>query len=150
MDAMSRTLRRIVVGVVIGATILLAGKFYVGLKNVLYDKSMNANVFQRARQLPDIPLGVVVPAGNRWVANAFVAERSTDGIAVLILDDHYRGDDAMYRSGSGVIGDDISKPLLCALPADAALKAIVIDPVVSSLIEANCGGVGGGLSSAVR
>ncbi len=136
---MSRYFFRILVLFLIGVIIFSGIKFYYSFKRIVHDKSINANVLQRLYEKPDIPLGTAVAPANRWASNAFIAERQADGIAVLILDDHYRGDDPAYRSASGVIGDEISNSLLCSLRAQATAQVIVIDPVVSTLIEAKCG-----------
>jgi hypothetical protein len=73
--------------------------------------------------------------------NAFVADKSNEEgkrIAVLVLDDHYRSGDPSYRSESGVIGDRVSKVVLCSVPAQAREKKVTIDAAVQRLIAAEC------------
>ena len=119
--------------------------WYRSFERVVHDKAANADGMQRLwRQAPNLPIGVVVPSNNRWNQHAFVAERSTryndrGGVGILILDDHYTGDDETYSSGNGVIGDDLSAALLCAVPAKAALSGVIIDPIVKSMIATRCG-----------
>lgn len=115
----------------------------MSMSRVFHDKAVNADALQRLWSYgTQVPLGVVVPAANRWTTRAFAAERSGGGpsrrIAVLILDDHYRGDDPTYRSKSGIIGDDVSTALLCSVPAQAARKGVHIDPLVSDMIRTRC------------
>jgi hypothetical protein len=72
---------------------------------------------------------------------AFVADTSSEEgkrIAVLVLDDHYRGGDPTYRSESGVIGDRISQPVLCSVPSQARTSRVSLDPAVRNLILAKC------------
>jgi hypothetical protein len=106
-----------------------------------HDKSANSQLAMLRLDSRGVPLGSVQPAGNRWMKQAFVADASTeDGgkVAVLILDDHYRGGDPSYRSESGVIGDRISKPVLCSVPSQARTKNVSLDPAVRRLIAAEC------------
>jgi len=106
-----------------------------------HDKSINSKVGILWQDPKGVPIGVVQPPNNRWMKEAFVADASNEEgkkVAVLILDDHYRGGDPTYRSESGVIGDEISKPVLCSVPAQARAKNISLDPVVQRLILAEC------------
>lgn len=130
--------------------ILIAGGlaiyWWIGMNNIIHDKAVNADALQRlwgyGRR---IPLRTVVPAHNRWTDKAFIAGVATPSGAepgrdasVLILDDHYRGSDPTYRSKSGVIGDPVSLPLLCSLPAQASWKGVDLDPVVLQLVHSSC------------
>ena len=106
-----------------------------------HDKSINSRLSQLWDDPQGVPLGLVQPMNNRWMKRAFVADASAeDGkkVAVLILDDHYWSDDRTYRSKSGLIGDRISTPVLCSVPAQARRKNVPVDPVVQSLIAAQC------------
>jgi hypothetical protein len=106
-----------------------------------HDKSINSQMGILWLDPQGVPIGVVQSANNRWMKHAFVADRSNeDGkqIAVLVLDDHYRGGDPSYRSESGVIGDPISKSVLCAVPEQAAAKHVALDPVIQRLIRTHC------------
>ncbi len=80
-----------------------------------HDKSINSRLGILWLDPQGVPLGLVQPPNNRWMEQAFVADASREGgmkVAVLILDDHYRSGDPTYRSQSGVIGDQISTPVL--------------------------------------
>ena len=124
---------------------MYAIQWAIDFQKIGHDKEINSDVFQRLHRENKLPLGTLVPQNNHWISNAFVAESSRDGYAVLIIDDHYRGDDPAYRSESGVIGDEISRRVLCSLPAQARSKAVIIDPVVAQLIKSQC--ANGGFSS---
>jgi hypothetical protein len=110
----------------------------------IHDKAINADSLQRlwtyGRQ---VPLGEVVPAKNRWIPNAFIAEAAPPqpgtSTRVMILDDHYWGSDPSYRSPSGIIGDDISNGLLCSVEGQAVKTGVTIDEVVSRRIRHKCG-----------
>ena len=106
-----------------------------------HDKSINSQFGILWLDPQGVPVGVVQPRNNRWMEEAFIADRSTEEgkkIAVLILDDHYRGGDPTYRSESGVIGDRISHAVLCSVPAQAQTKRVALDPVIQRLIAAQC------------
>jgi hypothetical protein len=106
-----------------------------------HDKSINTQLAILRENPKGVPLGLVQPSNNRWMKEAFLADApSEDGkkIALLILDDHFRGGDPAYRSESGVIGDRISKPVLCSVPAQARTKNVLLDPAVRRLIVAEC------------
>ena len=106
-----------------------------------HDKSVNSELQILWFDPHGMPIGVVQSANNRWMEHAFVADRSKeDGkrIAVLVLDDHYRGGDPTYRSESGVIGDPISNAVLCSIPVQARQKKVAIDHAVQRLIAAKC------------
>ena len=120
----------------------IAIHWFIQMDRVFHDKAVNANALQRIRQYErEIPLRTVVLPHNRWTDNAFVAEPSTNGagaISVLIVDDHYRGSDPAYRTDAGLIGDEISLPLLCSLPSQAAAKGVRLDAVVMRSIHTRC------------
>ena len=125
-----------------GAFLLLSNCAWEFSK-VLHDKEVNANSLERLwAEGRSVPMGVVVPANNRWAPNAFVSEPSPpqpgQNTHVLILDDHYRGDDQGYRTPNGIIGDDISHSLLCSLPQNAAIQKITIDAIVLAKIRKEC------------
>lgn len=106
-----------------------------------HDKSINSRMAMLWLDPQDVPLGVVQPAGNLWMKEAFVADApAEDGkkVALLVLDDHYRSGDPTYRSESGVIGDRIGKPVLCSVTAQARRKKVALDPAVRRLIHAEC------------
>lgn len=107
-----------------------------------HDKAVNADSLQRLRNYGgQLPLGVVIPAGNRWASNAFVAEKSDeagDAIAVVLLDDHYQGSDPIYGSAGGLIGDKISTGLFCSLPRLARQQNVILDPAVEAAIQREC------------
>ena len=106
-----------------------------------HDKSINSQLQILWRAPNGVAAGTVQPADNRWMDNAFVADKPTEQgkkIAVLILDDHYRSGDPTYRSESGVIGDRISRDVLCSVPLQARTKKVALDPVVQELINAEC------------
>ena len=110
--------------------------------NVSHDYSVNSELQILWEDPKGAPLGVVLPAGNRWMENAFVADQSHgEGkkVAVLILDDHYRSGDLTLRSENGVIGDPISRKVLCSVPAQAVRKQVTIDRTVQRLISKQCG-----------
>jgi hypothetical protein len=56
----------------------------------------------------------------------------------MILDNHYRGSDPTYRTPSGVIGDQLSRDLLCSLPAKAAALRVALDSIVAAEIRSQC------------
>ena len=106
-----------------------------------HDKSINSELGILWLDPQGVPVGVVQSANSRWMENAFVADKSNeDGkrIAVLVLDDHYRSGDPSYRSESGVIGDRVSKVVLCSVPAQAREKKVALDAAVQRLIAAEC------------
>jgi hypothetical protein len=106
-----------------------------------HDKSINSQLGILWLEPEGVPIGVVQAANNRWMRQAFVADRSGDKgkkIAVLILDDHYRSGDPLYGTESGVIGDRISRAVLCSVPSQARTKMVVLDPVVQHFIAAEC------------
>ena len=108
---------------------------------VSHDKSLNSRLGILWNQHQGVPLGIVLPAKNPWIENAFVAEASGNDhrhVVALILDDHYRSGDFSLRSESGVIGDRLSRKVLCSVPAQARTKSIALDPVVQSLIAVEC------------
>lgn len=91
-----------------------------------------------------VPLRTLIPANNRWMENAFIADESREegkAVAVLILDDHYKSGDYSLRSQSGVIGDEISRAVLCSVPTQAKRKKVSLDEVVRRRISAICGNV---------
>ncbi|MBC9030767.1 hypothetical protein IAG41_00025 [Sphingomonas sp. JC676] len=135
---MYRTAFKVLPWPLIGALLACAVQFYSSFQKNAHDKGFNADVLQPLRGQENLPIGTIVPQNNRWKSNAFVAERSGADNAVLILDDHYRGSDPAYRSDSGVIGDEISRTLLCSLPTHAKMKAVIIDPVVAHMISSKC------------
>ncbi|XJJ67994.1 hypothetical protein WBP07_02930 [Novosphingobium sp. BL-8A] len=108
---------------------------------ISHDKSINSDL-QRLWDNPQgLPLGVAVPANNRWMPNAFVADRSSGEfrkVSLLILDDHYRSTDPAYLSENGVIGGVISGNVLCSIPVQSLRNNIELDPAVRKLIEAEC------------
>ena len=107
-----------------------------------HDKSLNSRLQGLWAEPRRVPLGAVVPANNTWMENAFVADASRENgkaVAILVLDDHYRSGDPTLRSESGVIGDPISKPLLCSIPSQARAKKVTLDPVVRRMINSECG-----------
>lgn len=106
-----------------------------------HDKSINAQLGILWLDPKGVPVGVVQPANNRWMEAAFVADKSTEQgkkINVLVLDDHYRSGDPIYRSENGVIGDRISQEVLCSVPSQSRSKKVALDPVVQYLITAEC------------
>jgi hypothetical protein len=106
-----------------------------------HDKSINSQLGILWLDPAGVPVGVVQPDNNRWMEDAFVADTSTEKgkkIAMLVLDDHYRGSDPTYRSESGVIGDRIGRAVLCSVPSQARAKKVALDPVVQRLIAAEC------------
>jgi hypothetical protein len=106
-----------------------------------HDKSINSQLQAFWLDPQGVPIGRVQPAKNRSMEEAFLADASSEEgkkIAVLILDDHYRGGDPSYRSESGVIGDRISKPVLCSVPSQARASGVSLDPAVQHLILAEC------------
>jgi hypothetical protein len=106
-----------------------------------HDKSINSQLGILWLDPKGVPVGIVQPAHNHWMEEAFVADASSEKgkkIAVLILDDHYRGGDSAYRSESGVIGDRISREVLCSIPSQSQAKQVTLDPVVQHLIAAEC------------
>ena len=109
---------------------------------VSHDKSLNSR-FERLWLDPaGVPLGVVIPANNHWMENAFVADVSReDGkkVAVMILDAHYISGDGTLRSESGVIGDTMSRRVLCSLPVQAQEKGVTLDNAVKRLVKSECG-----------
>ena len=112
---------------------------------ISHDKSLNSRVAILWMNPRGAPLGIVVPAKNRWMENSFIAEASHDKltkIAVLILDDHYESGDYSLRSESGVVGDEISRNVLCSVQAQARGKRVSLDPVVQRLIVSRCGNGG--------
>lgn len=119
------------------------GYWAIDMNRVSHDKAVNADALQRLWSFgTQIPLGVVIPANNQWTTRAFVAERF-DGdpprqTSILILDDHYRGDDPTYRSDSGVIGNELSIGLLCSIPTQASIKRVNLDPIVLGMIRSRC------------
>lgn len=121
--------------------VAVAGWFLFTVMAVGHDKSMNSRLQVLWEEPRGVPLGIVVPADNRWIENAFVAEASdaTDKqIAVLLLDDHYMSGDYSLRSRSGVIGDKISREVLCSVPAQARTANVDLDAVIQRVIAAEC------------
>jgi hypothetical protein len=119
----------------------VAGWLIYTLAVLSHDKSINSQVQSLWLDPQGVPVGVVQPANNRWMKEAFIADTSTEEgkmVAVLILDDHYRSNDATYRSESGIIGDQISPSVLCSLPSQALKNGVAIDPVVERLIAKEC------------
>jgi hypothetical protein len=112
---------------------------------VSHDKSVNSEVGILWETGDHVPLGTVVPPNNRWIDHAFIAERATpEGLvkrSILVLDDHYRSGDPTLRTETGVIGDSISREVLCSVPAQAKAQAntVKLDPVVQRLISNKCG-----------
>ena len=129
-------------GVIAIAIAGIAAWLLYTLSVVSHDKSLNS-MLQSVWSRPEgVPLRVVVPARNRWMENAFIADSSTDPskpLAVLILDDHYRSGDYSLRSQSGVVGDRPGREVLCSVPAQARSARVELDPVVRDLITAECG-----------
>jgi hypothetical protein len=122
--------------------VAIAAWFVFTMVNVTHDYSVNSQLQILWENPKGAPLGLVVTANNRWMENAFVADESReDGkkVAVLILDDHYRSDDLTLRSQSGVIGDPISRKVLCSIPAQAEHKHVAVDRKVQLLIDEQCG-----------
>ena len=122
--------------------VAFVGYWMIGMQRIVHDKAINSDALQRVENYGRrVPLGTVVPAHNRWTTNAFIAEASDKevygGTSVLILDDHYRGGDPTYRTESGVIGD-LSVPLLCSIPSQAAGRGVYVDPAVLRLIHSRC------------
>ena len=117
-----------------------AGWMLFILVGLSHDWSINSKLQMLWMDPQGVPLGVVQPTNNRWMKEAFVADTGQDGkkIAVLILNDHYRSGDPTYRSKSGVIGDRVSKPVLCSIPSQARRKKVSLDPAVQRLITAEC------------
>lgn len=106
-----------------------------------HDKSINSRLAMLWLDPQGVPIGVVQPPDNRWMEEAFVADVPTEEdkkIAVLVLDDHYRSGDPTYRSQSGVIGDRISKRVLCSVPSQARARRVSLDPAVQRLIRSEC------------
>ena len=134
------------------ASAAVVGVFVVQFEREVHDKSASAEV-GRLDFSPDpqLPFGVVVPAHNRWTKYAFIAQPidaaqtrrpgEEQRALSLVLNDHYRGDDPDYGTASGVIGDDLSSTALCSIPAQAAQKQVIVDPVVNGLIQSRCGNV---------
>ena len=110
---------------------------------ISHDKSVNSEVGILWETNDRVPLRTVVPANNHWIDHAFIAEpvkgKRFVRRAVLIVDDHYRGGDPTLRSETGVIGDMISRQVLCSIPAQAQAEAVTLDPVVRKLVSAECG-----------
>ena len=107
-----------------------------------HDKTLNSRLQLLWSKPGGVPLRIVVPPSTRWMENAFIAEASEEEVkpvAVLILDDHYRSGDYMLRSKSGVVGDEISREVLCSVPEQARSDKVRLDPVVQRLIAAECG-----------
>jgi hypothetical protein len=136
-----------VLNVVIASGAVLAVAFFgywiIAFSRINHDKAVNVDALQRLWSYGvHVPLNVVVPANNKWTHHAFVAERFESDpprqTSVLILDDHYRGDDPTYRSEDGIIGNQLSKGLLCSLPAQASEKHVTLDSRVAGKIEAEC------------
>jgi hypothetical protein len=130
--------------ILLGA-LIFAGLWYSGFQRIVHDKAVNADALQRLwAHADELPLNTVIPARNQWTPNAFVAEKRPGArpgkVSVLVLDDHYRGDDDSYRSQGGVIGDEISHGLLCSLPQKAGIKHVAIDPIVMRMITTSCAG----------
>ncbi|AQR72426.1 hypothetical protein BXU08_00965 [Sphingomonas sp. LM7] len=138
---MYRLARKLLPWLLVGALLTGAVLFYLDVTRTSHDKAINADVLQPLREQKDLPFGTVVPRDNRWEANAFIAEYRDGKIAVLILDDHYWGGDPAYRSGNGVIGDDISYGLLCSIPAQARARRVALDPAVDIMIKSHCSDV---------
>src|SRR5438270_2185471 len=106
-----------------------------------HDKSINSELGILWDDPKGAPLCIVQAPKNRWMESAFVADASREKgkkIALLVLDDHYRSGDSLYRSESGVIGDPISDAVLCSVPSQAAPKNVVLDPLVQRLISVRC------------
>jgi hypothetical protein len=121
------------------------GYWIIAFNRITHDKAVNADALQRLWSYGvQVPLNVVVPANNKWTDHAFVAERFDADpprrTSVLILDDHYRGDDPTYRSEDGVIGDQLSLRLLCSIPAQASQKGVELDTRVFERIRNECSG----------
>jgi hypothetical protein len=117
------------------------GWFLFTISVVGHDKSVNSRLQRLWSDAGGVPLGTVVPANNRWMENAFVADQSGETgkqVVVLILDDHYRSGDESLRSESGVIGDSISPQILCSIPMQARTRQVVLDPAVRKLIADEC------------
>ena len=118
-----------------------AGWLVYSWVGISHDKSVNSRLQMLWLNPEGVPLGQVQPANNRWMQQAFVADLSREegkAVAVLILDDHYRGGDPTYRSASGVIGDRITKHVLCSIPSQARARNVSLDPAVRRLIRAEC------------
>jgi hypothetical protein len=116
--------------------------FFYTLSVLSHDKTLNGQLQDVWANPRGVPLRVVVPPNNTWMDRAFVADVSSDrfkGVAVLILDDHYRSRDPTYRSDSGVVGDPVSHRVLCSVPEQARAKKVVLDAVVARSIDAICG-----------
>lgn len=145
MTAKTRTTGLLRAAIVIVAAVLLVGVgvSWWGFQQTIHDKAVNSDSLQKLQSGGfDIPVGVVVPAKNKWVPNAFVAEpagtESGKEINVLILDDHYVGNDFTLRSANGLIGGDLTLALFCSLPAKAAQANVRLDRVVSTEIAKQC------------
>ena len=119
-----------------------AGWLVYSWVGISHDKSINSRLQMLWLDPEGVPLGQVQSANNRWMKQAFVADASREdgkAVAVLILDDHYRGGDPTYRSASGVIGDRITKSVLCSIPSQARARNVPLDPAVRRLIRTGCG-----------
>jgi len=85
---------------------------------ISHDKSVNSEVGILWESSDRVPLGTVVPANNRWIEHAFIADSANGRHLVrrraLILDDHYLSSDPTLRTDTGVIGDAISREVLCS------------------------------------
>jgi len=108
----TRTLQSFLLVLLLLAPMGLLAWWLIGMSRIFHDKAINADALQRLWSYGrSVPLQTVVPAHNRWTAHAFVAEASDEEpgrhTSVLILDDHYRGNDPTYRSQSGVVGNDL-------------------------------------------
>jgi len=128
----------VVCAVLFGA---VAGWLIYTLAVLSHDKSINSELGILWDNPHGVPVGVVQPQNSRWMKEAFIADASTEQgkkMAVLVLDDHYRSGDPLYRSTSGVIGDRISKTVLCSVPAQARNRNVALDPAVQHLITVAC------------
>jgi hypothetical protein len=120
------------------------GWFWFTLSVVGHDKAVNSRLQMLWSDPKSVPLRTLIPANNRWMENAFIADESREegkAVAVLILDDHYKSGDYSLRSQSGVIGDEISRAVLCSVPTQAKRKKVSLDEVVRRRISAICGNV---------
>jgi hypothetical protein len=131
----------------IGFALALAFIAYwiIGFSRITHDKSVSSDLQRLWLDGDQLQAGVVVAGNNRWTEHAFVADkviRPEPGkkALVLILDDHYRGDDPTYRSDTGIIGDDLSPGILCSVDAQAAAKRVALDPLISRKIRSICKG----------
>lgn len=130
------------VPVALAIFVLVIG-WLIAMNHVFHDKAVNADALQRLGSYGrKLPMRTVIPAHNHWTDKAFIAEPSKEeagrDASVLILDDHYRGDDPTYRTESGIIGDELSLPVLCSVPVQAANKGVSLDPVVLRMIRSKC------------